>query len=280
MRPSYAMRTIRVVSLALVSAALACVPALGQAVGSTAPNCPSSAYLQNDTSSGATLLIPAPTGSALQTYMNGYSSTAPRPGNITGPSVHICSVQYRVNQAGTAANYGLVAGYVGAISAATWSTQTLTQSIVGTSTQTCTVSLLDTSGRVSATGTIALTGTNAIAGSTAMSAIVPTEGYVASGLTVNTSGQAVTANLGSGTATCSGQATLAATTAAATAVCQGSISIGPQWFGVASSATDGAGMGQVFGKDVALKAPPNSNVCFNLSAAPTGSQVHVTYSVY
>ena len=78
-------------------------------------------------------------------------------------------------------------------------TYTIGGSITGTIGQTCTLTALNGTGGSGATATVALTGTNTIAGGTAL--VITNTG-------ISYTGASTTATLGSGTATCSGTATI------------------------------------------------------------------------
>lgn len=237
-----------------------------QAVGGVPTPCTQTAILNSVTASGATQLIAAPTGPGVPTYINGFQSTAATVGNTQGPRIHICSVQYRVNQTTTAANYGLIAAPGTGVLSGTY-TSGITAT--GSSTQTCKLTFSN-NGIVNGTATVALTGTNTIAGSTAL--VILTSGYGATAAPT-------TATVSSGTATCSGTATVSTTISpcAAPAGISNATALTPLWVGTVSVVQNEIA---VYTSSAPLTVPALNAVCLDLSAAPTGAQVMATYAVY
>ncbi|MFZ1074822.1 MAG: hypothetical protein WAN50_00380 [Minisyncoccia bacterium] len=236
-----------------------------QLVGTSITPCTQTALINTNTASGNVQLVAAPlaTGGNL-TYLNGQFATNPTVGNRTGPSVHICSIEYHIHQSASAVTYGLVSSLgTGVVSG----TYTSGGTIVGSSTQTCNVTFSN-NGIVGGTATVALTGTNTIAGSTALTIV--NAGYGATSAPT-------TATLSNGTATCSGTATVATVITPCAGVGAAVTTLTPAYEGVASTVQDRQ---VVYTAEAAIGAPPLNAVCVNLSGAPTGSQFFATYAIY
>lgn len=97
------MSRLKLFAVLLLS--LACTLGAVAQVG-TAPQCPLSAIVTDDTSSGKSQIIALPSGLATPPiYINGVATVNPNK-----PTIHICSIKARIIQASGAANYGLVYG--------------------------------------------------------------------------------------------------------------------------------------------------------------------------
>lgn len=256
----------RFLNLSFILVALVSLGAFTEAQKVPGAACPLSAILTDDTTVGNVLLVAAPTTGTTPVYINGVATTNP-----AGPSVRICSVKVHLIQPASAAAYGFVSGTGTATSSGVTGTFAYASGGTATGTGNCLASASNGAG-TGAQGTIGVS-----------------SGTISGNITLTTQGSAYTASAGlpttwtlslpasGGASTCSG--TVTTTGGSLAGACGGtawSTNLSPQFTGTASVTEDWT---EYLGDSAAIVAPASKGVCFKLSAAPTHSQVLVTYGI-